>query len=333
MLSLTQKALEEFDNQHDFERMCADILNALGYKDVTPIAPRGGSDGGRDIVFTTEDGGKGLACVTLRKDSEVKFDEDFSQRKTNEYEKYYFFTNRYLTATQKLKFAKYCLEKLNAEFISQDREALRSLLDNALQSVRKRYLNIDDEDSSRLRKHITKILKYPATLSPTNFQERASFAEWRLTQPTHREIYYYINEIDDEDLQQIPIIGITLHRFKEYYYNFCLRLNSLTETCKEKISTQTESSFQFIHGWTILFDYFLIRGFGNSPEQAQKSVGVNYGITYEKCEQIFNILRNTPEIGSEVDAINGQWKEITEAIRKLTDEVNIANTLATQRIS
>src|SRR5437588_9446196 len=97
MLSLTQKALEEFDNQHDFERMCADILNALGYKDVTLIAPRGGSDRGQDITFTTEDGNKGLACVTLRQDSDTKFNEDFSQRKKAEYQKYYLFTNRYLT--------------------------------------------------------------------------------------------------------------------------------------------------------------------------------------------------------------------------------------------
>ena len=42
MLLLTKKALEEFDNQHDFERMCADILNGLGCKDVVLIAPRGG---------------------------------------------------------------------------------------------------------------------------------------------------------------------------------------------------------------------------------------------------------------------------------------------------
>jgi hypothetical protein len=51
MLSLTKKALEEFDNQHDFERMAADILNGLGYKHVTPIAPRGGSDGGKRQVM------------------------------------------------------------------------------------------------------------------------------------------------------------------------------------------------------------------------------------------------------------------------------------------
>ena len=62
MYSLTKHKIGEFDNQHEFERMCADILNALGYKNITPIAPKGGSDGGRDITFETETGGKGLAC-------------------------------------------------------------------------------------------------------------------------------------------------------------------------------------------------------------------------------------------------------------------------------
>ncbi len=72
MFSHTVAALEKFDNQHDFERMSADILNSLGYKNVVPIAPRGGSDGGMDITFTTNDGKKGLACVTLRKDIDAK---------------------------------------------------------------------------------------------------------------------------------------------------------------------------------------------------------------------------------------------------------------------
>lgn len=86
MYSKTIDHLEKFDNQHDFERMCADILNALGYKDVVLIAPRGGGDGGKDISFTTESGGKGLACVTLRKDIEAKFKQDFSQRTAGEYD-------------------------------------------------------------------------------------------------------------------------------------------------------------------------------------------------------------------------------------------------------
>ena len=59
-MSQTRRALEEFDNQHDFERMSADILNALGYQDVEPMAPRGGPDFGRDIKF--RDGDTLVAC-------------------------------------------------------------------------------------------------------------------------------------------------------------------------------------------------------------------------------------------------------------------------------
>lgn len=145
MFSQTRTALEQFDNQHDFERMAADILNALGYTEVVPIAPGGGSDEGKDITFTTESRGEGLACVTLRKDIQRKFEEDFSQRKAGEYEKYILFCTAYLSARQKRMFAIYCLEKLEAEFVPFDREGLRSLLDSSLKSIRETYLHIKDE--------------------------------------------------------------------------------------------------------------------------------------------------------------------------------------------
>ena len=145
MFSQTRTALQQFDNEHDFERMAADILNAQGYTEVVPIAPRGGSDEGKDIMFTTESGGKGLACVTLRNDIQRKFEEDFSQRKAGEYEKYILFCTSYLTAQQKRKFARYCLETLEAEFVPFDIEALRSLLDSSLKSIRETYLHIKDD--------------------------------------------------------------------------------------------------------------------------------------------------------------------------------------------
>jgi hypothetical protein len=143
MYSQTVAVLEKFDNQHDFERMSADLLIALGRKDVALIAPRGGSDGGMDITFTTESGGKGLACVTLRPDIEAKFNEDFSKRRAGEFEKYILFCTAHLTASKKLKFARYCLDNLQAEFVPQDIESLRGLLD-AFTSIRERYLGIKD---------------------------------------------------------------------------------------------------------------------------------------------------------------------------------------------
>lgn len=159
MFSQTRTALEQFDNQHDFERMAADILNALGHKDVVLIAPRGGGDGGRDITFTTESGGKGLACVTLRGDIDRKFDEDFSRRQAGEYEKYIFFCTAYLYASQKLQFTKYCVERLQSLFIPYDIEALRSLLDSSLKLIREKYLGI--QDSTSIRRKIKNILFDP----------------------------------------------------------------------------------------------------------------------------------------------------------------------------
>ena len=44
--------------------MAADILNALGYSDVEPMAPGGGPDGGRDIKFREAES-RGIAFVTL----------------------------------------------------------------------------------------------------------------------------------------------------------------------------------------------------------------------------------------------------------------------------
>ena len=78
MLSQTRRALEDFDNQHDFERMAADILNALGYSDVEPMSPGGGPDGGRDLRFRESDT-PGVAFATLDKKIRNKFKGESSK--------------------------------------------------------------------------------------------------------------------------------------------------------------------------------------------------------------------------------------------------------------
>lgn len=142
MFSQTIAALEKFDNPHEFERMCADILNASGYKNVVLMAPRGGSDGGKAITFYIDSAGKGLACATLQKDIDAKFKEDFSKRTVGQFSRYILFCTTYLTASQKQKFAQYCTDNLQAELVIYDIEALRRLLDSALLPIREKYLQI-----------------------------------------------------------------------------------------------------------------------------------------------------------------------------------------------
>ena len=160
MLSLTKKALEEFDNAHEFERMCADILNSLGYQHVTPIAPQGGNDGGKDIEYTTSDKSKGLACVSLEKKYKTKFISDLNKHKEGDYGEYIIFSNQYITAKDKGDIAKYCHDNLDAYCEIKDLECLRSLLDTVLQQIREKYLSIKIEDDVQFQFEITEITHY-----------------------------------------------------------------------------------------------------------------------------------------------------------------------------
>ena len=162
MLTPTRKALDAFDNSHDFERMSADILNHFGLKDVILIAPQGGSDGGRDIEYTTSDGQKGLAFVSLRKDAAAKFNEDLSKRKSGEYDEYRYFTNRSLTAAQKDSFRKQC-NNLNAQFMPHDVEAIRSMLDAGLQEIRELHLHIKQNVAPNYSLELIELKKYSAS--------------------------------------------------------------------------------------------------------------------------------------------------------------------------
>jgi hypothetical protein len=71
------------------------------------------------------------------------------KRQAGEFEKYIFFCTAYLSAQQKLRFAQHVLNTLQAELVSQDIEALRSVLDSALTSIREQYLGIKDDKKAR----------------------------------------------------------------------------------------------------------------------------------------------------------------------------------------
>lgn len=229
MFSHTIAALEKFDNQHDFERMSADILNSLGYKNVVPIAPRGGSDGGMDITFTTDDGKKGLACVTLRKDIDAKFKEDFSKRRPSEFGIYILFCTAYLTASQKSQFTQHCLNTLQAEFIPQDIEALRSVLDSTLQQIREKYLHIKSGEkevihrAGRERERASHNVSDPNKIRTGNRIERLYLIEKLLQQHSKlrtSELAKTLGVNDDTMRRDLDFLSITgrLPLIKEGWY-------------------------------------------------------------------------------------------------------------------
>ena len=158
MASQTRRSLEDFDNQHDFERMAADVLNALGYSDVEPMAPAGGADGGRDIIFREADT-PGIAFVTLEKTIRDKFKRDLAKQSNTE-GLIALFCNVDVSPSMKLTFAREAVAKGYRVDVF-DLERLRSLLDSSLKDVRRRYLKIDDELAARLRSEVRRLLRFP----------------------------------------------------------------------------------------------------------------------------------------------------------------------------
>jgi len=158
MLNHTRHALEAFDNQHEFERMAADVLNSLGYSGVEPLAPGGGADGGRDIKFRDGET-SGVAFVTLDSRIREKFKRDLAKRDKGEGQ-IALFCKVTVSPAMKLAFTKDAIE-LGYTLEIYDLERLRSLLDSSLKDVRRRYLGIDDSVSAKLRSQVKKLLRFP----------------------------------------------------------------------------------------------------------------------------------------------------------------------------
>jgi hypothetical protein len=215
MLSQTCRALEDFDNQHDFERMAADMLNALGYSSVEPMAPGGGGDGGQDIRFREGDA-PGVAFVTLEKKIKDKFKRDLAKLTESE-GLIALFCNVDVTPSMKLAFAKEAIAK-GYRLEVFDLERCRSLLDSSLKDIRRRYLHIDDAIAARLRSEVIKLLRFPDAIADAS--NCPTLMEKMLTDSGPRRLFELLMQYEEKDVLEVPWIGAPLHKHLIGYCSF-----------------------------------------------------------------------------------------------------------------
>ena len=297
MLSQTRRALEDFDNQHEFERMAADVLNALGYSSVEPMAPRGGSDGGRDIRFKEGDT-PGLAFVTLDKKIRDKFKRDLLKQHDSQ-GVIALFCNVDVSPSQKLDFAKDAIGK-GYRLEVFDLERLRSLLDSSLKDVRRRYLGIDDEVAGRLRSEITKLLRFPDAIADRS--GAPTVVEGLLINQLPRRLFEVLLTYEERDVREVPGIGEALQDFFKNYYSFRQKALELEERLYLRIGKMV--TVRITAGWRIYLKYVVMRFAGASQEEI---IGwgdfLNYGITWEEVEQVFKQLNDDSEMSLEMSSL------------------------------
>lgn len=284
MHSTTRRSLQHFDNQHDFERLAADVLNALGFSGVEPIAPRGGGDGGKDIKFRDGDL-LGVAFVTLDKAIRGKFEYDLAKLDVGE-GKIALFCNVDVSPKNRLEFARNALEKGFMVDI-YDLERLRSLFDSTLTEQRRRYLGIDDSASSQLRTEVQKLLKFPdafPALNPAQY-----ILEERFVDQLPRRLFDLLMAHDETLIREVPKIGLALADHMTDYYALRLDLARAEVDLITKIGTLGGARFR--EAWSIVYQYCVMR-FGQIPKEDIVKQGdfLNYGITWDSAESAYNTL-------------------------------------------
>ena len=246
MLNETRRALQDFDNQHDFERMAADILNALGYPGVEPMAPAGGADGGRDIKFYDGDA-PGVALVALEKKIRDKFKRDLAKQSDAE-GIVALFCNVDVSPSMKLEFAREAIAK-GYRLEVFDLERLRSLLDTGMKELRRRYLHIDDDVAARLRSEVTKLLRFPA--ASTQMSKPPTLLEGMLVNKLPGRLFDLLMEYEGKDVLDVPGTGPGLHEHLTKYYQSRESVLEMEETFMARIGQIV--GVRFRAGWLIYF--------------------------------------------------------------------------------
>lgn len=287
MLSLTRQALVEFDNQHEFERLAADVLNALGYEGVEPMAPRGGADGGRDIKFREGDA-VGVALVTLDKDIRKKFAADLAKQSGQGL--ICLFCNVDVSPPLKLQFARDALAK-GYRLEVMDLERIRSLVDTSLKDIRRRYLGIDDAASLALRQEVTKLLRFPDAVGDN--APNSTMLETMLVDARPRRLFEALIEHDDVTVKEVPGLGSELTSHISAYYRFRTDCIDVEEELLERIGELV--AVRFPAGWRMYLRYALLRFAGMSRADVEKGGNfLNYSITWDSTEKCFETLSGEP---------------------------------------
>jgi hypothetical protein len=314
MLSHTRRALEDFDNQHDFERLAADVLNALGYSHVEPMAPRGGSDGGRDIKFREGDT-PGVVLVTLDQKIRDKFKRDLLKLEDTE-GVIALFCNVDVTTSQKLDFAKDAIQK-GYRLEVFDLERLRSLFDTSLKEVRRRYLGIDDEVAARLRSEITRLLRFPVAVADRS--QAPTVVEGLLSNKVPRQLFDVLMTYEEQDVREVPGMGHVLLNYLHGYYGFRQKALAIEKHLLLRIERMV--AVRFAAGWRMHLKYAIMRFAGASQEAVTRGGDfLNYDITWEDVERVFKQLHDDPVVSSEMHSLFQIYARLCEDLGKFAPE-------------
>lgn len=313
MFNLTRHCLQSFDNQHEFERLAADVLNSLGYENVEPMAPSGGADGGIDIKYKNGIA-EGVAFVTLRKDIRTKFFEDLNKLKKSINE-IALFSIVEITPQQKAEFTSAAISKKSTLEVF-DIERIRSLFDSTLKDLRRRYLGIDDDISIQIKDKLNKLIKFNNT--QTVEISARTILEKMFINKLPQYVFSLLMEYEFTSVKEVPTIGKELENYMNRYDSFYGDLIAKENLLINQIGQYEGCRFR--ESWIILYKYSIMRFSGLTVKAIQDQGDfLNYGITWDSAENVFNKLSEDKSFDNLIKPIFDEYEELGKLCLKLTN--------------
>jgi hypothetical protein len=143
-------------------------------------------------------------------------------------------------------------------------------------------------------------------------QQPRTYFEMLAAQQMPRRLYTILTKYYKPTIESVPTIGADLFNYKTKYYEFQEKEYNFENELTTQIGRLTQT--QFREGWGLCLRYFIMRTHGLSKEQIISGGNfLNYGISWDDAERIFNELLKSPDVAQKVDIMrtlqNGIWEE------------------------
>jgi hypothetical protein len=172
----------------------------------------------------------------------------------------------------------------------------------------------DQTQTSKIASEIAEVIRFPNAADANN---PPTTLEGLLNDKKPQLIFKVLERHNSQDIEAVPRTGKTLLQYKSDYYDFREHEKAREALGLARIGTMVRVQFRV--GWSIYWQYFLLRQTGNSME-AIKGMGnfLNYEITWEDAERVFVALSNDPEFSKSNGSVVLLFKKVMEEAQNIT---------------
>jgi hypothetical protein len=150
-----------------------------------------------------------------------------------------------------------------------------------------------EEALSSLRSEIEELAEFPNR--PDISEPRTLLEQHAVNKLPHR-LFIILNKYYKQTITSVPKVGEELFKYKKTYYNFESGEYDFENEATSQIGKIV--SVRFRQAWTIYFRYFLLRSGGLTKQQIIDGGDIlNYSITWDDAERVFDELTKDPAIG------------------------------------